>query len=151
MKKQESKETIRKRVARWRQNNPKKDRQHKITYNRSVNGLLINIHRNMRARSRKAGVQCLSKQEFIDWATTSKEFKNLYDVWVRSDHTYRLTPSVDRIIPGAAYTLDNIQWLTVSENARKKDKLILAVSERRSNNRTVLVKSDSYNIRSPRP
>ena len=67
----------------------------------------------------------VSKAEFIDWCWSDdnlKEFEKIYDVWEERGFEKKDSPSIDRIDSQGTYTLDNIQWLSLGENARKHDK-----------------------------
>lgn len=100
-------------------------------YERTQKGKLMRIYRNM--LSRVSGVQkkkyhlyegkeILPKDEFYAWADNCEEFQRLYWDWVASDFDRKLAPSVDRIDPTRGYTVDNMQWLTHSENSRRGGK-----------------------------
>ena len=43
----------------------------------------------------------------------------MFDVYEKSDYDRRLCPTVDRIDSKKGYTMDNMQWLTHSENSRR--------------------------------
>lgn len=97
-------------------------------YERTVNGKLMRIYRNMESRIKGiqkhkqhlyAGKSILPRQQFYEWAKSSKEFYKLYDDWVNSDYTRKLAPTVDRIDPALGYELTNMQWLTHSENSKR--------------------------------
>jgi hypothetical protein len=62
------------------------------------------------------GKEYLSKGDFFEWAKSDKDFHSLFEAWVVSGNERRLTPSVNRINPDKGYTLDNIEWITVSAN-----------------------------------
>lgn len=96
-------------------------------YEKTVSGLLMRKYRNM--LSRVTGVQklkahlyegkeILPKQDFYDWANSSPDFHVLYKAWEQSGYSRKLSPSVDRVDPSRGYTLDNIRWITHSENSR---------------------------------
>jgi hypothetical protein len=97
-------------------------------YERTKKGKLMRIYRNM--KSRIEGVQwkkhhlyqgkdLLSKEEFYAWAESQPEFHKLYDEWVDSDYQRKLAPSVDRIDSNKGYSIDNMEWVTHSENSRR--------------------------------
>lgn len=65
------------------------------------------------------GKPILSLADFVWWGMASEMFLKLHDAWVLSGFDYKLSPSVDRVNSKRGYTLDNIQWLTHSENCRK--------------------------------
>ena len=96
-------------------------------YEKTPAGFLMRCYRNM--QSRVTGVQwkkahlyrslpLLPRAEFYDWALTSAAFHILWQQWVRSGYSRKLTPSVDRINPEQGYALPNMQWVTHSENSR---------------------------------
>lgn len=65
------------------------------------------------------GLAILPKEDFYKWAKNSPRLKKLYKAWVESGFEYKLQPSLDRIDTTKGYTLDNIRWLTFSENSRR--------------------------------
>jgi hypothetical protein len=67
----------------------------------------------------------LTYAEFIDWCwdkNNFKTFEDLYKQWEDNNFIKKYSPSIDRIDSQGTYTLDNIQWLSLGENARKHDK-----------------------------
>lgn len=97
-------------------------------YEKTINGFLVRLYRNM--KSRVIGVQkikfhlykdkeLLDKDEFYQWANSSKTFKKLYKKWIENNYDRKLTPSVDRINPNKGYLLSNMEWVTHSENSRR--------------------------------
>lgn len=59
----------------------------------------------------------------MEWCKkTYPTFISLYRIWQDSGFERKLTPSIDRIDSSKGYTLDNIQWLTLSNNCRKGTK-----------------------------
>lgn len=67
------------------------------------------------------GLPICSQEEFMAWSLSDNTFKEVWFQWKTSGYEYRLTPSIDRIDNDAGYTLDNMQWLTVSDNTRKRN------------------------------
>ncbi len=65
------------------------------------------------------GLALLDKQDFYVWAKESRVFLDLFTIWVNSGYERKLTPSIDRIDSNKGYTLDNMQWLTHSDNSSK--------------------------------
>lgn len=97
-------------------------------YERTKKGKIMRIYRNMLSRvngvqKRKfhlyAGKDILPKTEFYDWAVNSPEFTVLFDAWVASGYERKLSPSVDRIDSGSGYRIENMEWVTHSENSRR--------------------------------
>lgn len=96
-------------------------------YEKTMTGFLMRLYRNM--QSRVTGVQklkfhlyegksLLPRKEFYDWANKSEQFHLLYEIWTQSKYDRKLTPSVDRIDSSKGYELDNMRWITHSENSR---------------------------------
>jgi hypothetical protein len=96
-------------------------------YEKTVPGFLMRAYRNM--VSRASGIQklkahlyrnctVLPRADFYAWAAASNEFKRLFSAWQDSDYDQRLTPSVDRRDSDGGYMLDNMRWITHSENSR---------------------------------
>lgn len=97
-------------------------------YEKTHKGFLMRLYRNM--QSRITGVQkakhhlyvnkeLLPREEFYNWAVNSDNFFILFSEWERSGYERRLTPSVDRINPSKGYAIDNMEWVTHSENSRR--------------------------------
>ena len=97
-------------------------------YEKTKKGFIMRLYRNM--QSRITGVQkqkyhlykgksLLPREEFYDWAINNNNFNLLFDEWEESGHTRKLTPSVDRIDSSKGYFLDNMEFVTHSENSRR--------------------------------
>lgn len=59
-----------------------------------------------------------SWDQFKEW-TKKSNYKKLYKNWVKNNYCKKLTPSLDRINNKGNYTLNNIQFITHSENVTK--------------------------------
>lgn len=97
-------------------------------YERTLNGFLVRKYRNM--QSRVLGIQklkshlykgkfLLPREDFYRWATQSDKFHKLWVIWVNSGHDRKLCPSVDRVDSSKGYILENMEWVTHSENSRR--------------------------------
>jgi len=104
-------------------------------YEKTKRGFLMRTYRNM--QSRVTGVQhkkahlyldksLLEREEFYGWANGDKGFNSLFKVWEMNNYEQKLTPSIDRVESSRGYDLDNMRWLTHSENSR-----LGAISKRR--------------------
>lgn len=100
-------------------------------YEKTIPGFLMRCYRNMKSRilgiqKKKAhlykDLELVSKEEFYEWSNNNKIFLILYKNWVNSNYDRKLSPSIDRITSYKGYTLDNMQWLTHSENSSKIEK-----------------------------
>lgn len=113
-----------------RQRQRRKESGNAVTkkYERTKKGKLMRTYRNMQSRvcgilKKKShlykGLPILDRQEFYDWAMSSPDFHTLFDSWVASEYKCGASPSVDRIDPKKGYTIDNMQWLSHSDNSRR--------------------------------
>jgi hypothetical protein len=91
----------------------------------------MRIYRNMQSRvlgivkpkaHLYAGLDILSRDKFYEWAKNSPEFDALFDAWTDAGYPAKLAPSVDRVDPSRGYQLDNMEWVTHSENSRRASK-----------------------------
>ena len=96
-------------------------------YEKTFHGKLVRTYRNMMSRvkgilKKKAhlykGLEILSKEDFYNWSNNDSEYARLFMEWVDSEYEQRLSPSIDRKNPLLGYVLDNMRWLTHSENSR---------------------------------
>lgn len=96
-------------------------------YEKTENGFLMRIYRNM--KSRVSGVQkqkahlyvgkyLLPKEEFYAWAKPNLKFKTLFKKYKKTGYDRKLAPTVDRIDSDKGYELSNMRWITHSENSR---------------------------------
>lgn len=96
-------------------------------YEKSHKGFLMRLYRNM--QSRVTGVQkqkfhlyrgkeLLNRQDFYNWSIDNPVFLEMFEIYKNSNFDRKLTPTVDRIDSSKGYTLDNMRWLTHSENSR---------------------------------
>ena len=101
---------------------------HTKKYEKTERGFLMRLYRNMKSRvtgvqSKKAhlykNLDIIEKGAFYDWATERKEFHHLFQLWTEGGYERRLAPSVDRVDSSKGYSLDNMEWVTQSENSRR--------------------------------
>ena len=106
-------------------NNKSRINQKRIDRYRTFDGRLNIIYSCMQTRykdSNKKNINDLcSKQEFILFAENSN-YRKLYNSWVESGYVHKLVPSIDRVDNNKGYTIDNIQFLTKSDNIIKGNK-----------------------------
>lgn len=102
----------------------------------------MRLYRNMQSRIEgvtrtKAhlynGLNLLAREEFYCWAMSDPTFYSLFENWENSGYIRKLAPSVDRIDSSIGYTLDNMEWVTMSENSRRG-----AISKHENNRNTRL-------------
>ena len=97
-------------------------------YEKTKNGFLMRLYQNMLSRVSGiqkakyhlyAGCTLLPRVDFYSWAKSSEDFLRLFREWEWSGYDRKLTPSVDRIDSTYGYQLDNMEWVTHSENSRR--------------------------------
>jgi hypothetical protein len=69
-----------------------------------------------------SGTEFLDKKTFLEWCFEDNniaKFKKIHSDWEKSNYDHKLSPSIDRIDNNKGYTIDNIQWLTKSQNSKK--------------------------------
>ena len=96
-------------------------------YKRTQRGFVVKVYHDMRARveGRKkdrpnyAGLPILPRRVFYAWALQNEDLRRLLNEYKASGYTLKLAPSIDRIDPKRGYVLDNIRFVTQSENSRK--------------------------------
>jgi len=112
----------------WQQESRKQTKNKSIkTYEKTINGFLMRVYRNMLSRVNGIqkeklhiykGLEILDKEMFYQWSKTDHIFNTLFKNWELSNYNQKLTPSIDRINSDKGYTIDNIRWLTNSENSK---------------------------------
>ena len=65
------------------------------------------------------GKSVCSLDEFLDKFLNCSNFLKLFDNWKNNNHEYKLVPSIDRIDNNGDYTINNLQFITHSENCAK--------------------------------
>lgn len=97
-------------------------------YEKTKRGFLMRLYRNMQSRIKgvqttKAhlyvGLNLLAREHFYCWSMDDPTFHMLFAVWEDSNYDRKLTPSVDRIDSTEGYHIDNMEWVTHSENSRR--------------------------------
>lgn len=85
--------------------------------------------RHVHNRGNWKGKPILPRDVFVQWAKNHPDFLSLYKRYVMNDFDRKLAPSINRIDSNKGYTLDNMEWLTSSQNSG------LASSVRKMNSR----------------
>lgn len=116
-------ETDRKR----RKENPEMFKRIALKYLRTPKGMINKMFNSIQGRVKKPtrykGRQLeFDREWFVDFASRSPELKKLHSDWVKSNYLRKMSPSVDRIDNDKGYTKNNIQFLTLSDNASKHTK-----------------------------
>jgi hypothetical protein len=99
-------------------------------FDRSWRGLPYRRYRGMKERvagTRKnprhfgaIGKPLVDRETFVEWSLNDPEYNRLYAEWVATNYDRKLSPSIDRIDNNGGYTIDNMQWLTSSQNQAKE-------------------------------
>ena len=62
------------------------------------------------------GKDIINKEMFYSWSINDNDFNTLFDNWQKSEYIRVKTPSIDRKDSSKGYTMENIRWITFSEN-----------------------------------
>jgi len=97
-------------------------------YERTKKGFLMRKYRNMQSRvngiqQKKShlylGKSLLPREQFYAWALSNDQFHQMFAAWEESDYDRKACPTVDRIDSERGYEIDNMRWLTHSDNSRR--------------------------------
>ncbi len=97
-------------------------------YEKTLSGFLMRLYRNMQSRitgiqSKKhhlySGKSLLPRESFYSWAKEHPVFLSLWAVYEQAGYEQKLAPSVDRRDSSLGYELENMEWVTHSENSRR--------------------------------
>jgi len=94
----------------------------------NINYFINRMWENIRCRSSAYGeygerkFERCSMEKFKNFAKANNVLKCLFNDWVKSGYEYRLTPTTDRIDNKKGYLVENIQFLSMSDNAKKRAK-----------------------------
>lgn len=68
-----------------------------------------------------SNIRCLmSKDDFKKFVEKNWDnYMAIHDLWRKSDYTRKFSPCLDRINPKGHYELNNIRFITISENTRR--------------------------------
>ncbi|AGO47304.1 hypothetical protein Phi19:1_gp014 [Cellulophaga phage phi19:1] len=97
-------------------------------YEKTKKGFLVRCYRNMLSRVTGVtknknhlylGKEILDKNVFYSYSMSDESFNNLFELWEKTNYERVSTPSIDRIDSLKGYSIDNIQWITFSENCSK--------------------------------
>ena len=83
------------------------------------------IHKTRGIKKSVYWSEFLSKEEWLAWCYDDENYKvfiSLYNNWVQHNFERKLAPSIDRKDSNLWYVVDNLQWLTLSENCQKYNK-----------------------------
>ena len=97
-------------------------------YEKTKPGFVMRLYRNMKSRivgvqhqkhRLYAGKSLLGKEDFYAWALSHSRFNELFDAYEASGFERKLAPSADRIDSSRGYEIDNMEWVTHSENSAR--------------------------------
>ncbi len=97
-------------------------------YEKTMNGFLMRLYRNMKSRIDGVqkqkhylyeGKELIGKNEFYDWAKSNSAFVRLFEEYEKSGYDRKLSPSVDRMDSSKGYEVSNMEFVTHSENSRR--------------------------------
>lgn len=96
-------------------------------YEKTQFGFLMRTYRNMLSRvtgiqKNKAhlykGKEILAKADFLKWSLNDSSFLYLLESYRESNYDLKKCPSIDRIDSSKGYILNNMRWISLSENGK---------------------------------
>jgi hypothetical protein len=113
--------------VKWNKANSDRHKENHYRYIRgTVSGFLGALYCQMRRRvegraSKDSylweGKPIMPRETFLEWGRNHPDFLRLFRRWTLSGRDRKLVPSINRIDPGNGYTLDNVEWVTASQNS----------------------------------
>jgi hypothetical protein len=93
----------------------------KATKDSFLSNLYKKMKRRVRGKDTKRpdlylGLSILPRDVFSNWAKNHPDFIYLYKRWFSNDFDRKLTPSINRMNSSKGYVLNNIEWVTNSQN-----------------------------------
>ena len=100
---------------------------YQVAYNRTKNGKLVRTYNNMKNRIKGTqpkpyyyiGLELMCKEDFYKFSMKDEGFNRLFDAWEESGFDLLSSPSIDRIKEDIGYVVDNIRWVSQSDNSKK--------------------------------
>lgn len=98
----------------------KKIIKHYITKDQNIKGLYHSIKNRAGKVGRYKNIKLLINwDDFYNFVSKNKQYNKIYKEWKDHEFWFPLSPSVDRIDNNGNYSLDNIQILSLKQNATK--------------------------------
>lgn len=112
------------RIEQYREYDKKRQRKDiRRIYSHRYNQIRARVGGFASRRYKVEGTEMLTREEFDKWCEENQHiFDRLYSVWEENNFSRTFAPSIDRVDSNGGYTLNNMQWLSFSDNAAKKDK-----------------------------
>lgn len=89
---------------------------------KNINYLITTMYHHLKNRAKIKSFYYPSKEEFKNFAINNKQLRNIHTKWIGQGKRYGDMPSVDRIDNNKGYYLNNIQFITHSDNVSKGNK-----------------------------
>lgn len=96
------------------------------TYEKTKKGYLVRTYRNMLNRVKGIlkskshlyeGLEILNKEDFYNFSMNDENYNALFEGYKENNYELKFAPSIDRIDSTKGYTLENIRWISFSENS----------------------------------
>lgn len=97
--------------------------EYHITKRRIIKTAYRNMKKRVEGKTNRPnykGLDILDENDFYSWSINDTEFNRIHDECDFSSTGRANSPSIDRIDPTKGYTIDNMRWLTVSDNNRAR-------------------------------
>lgn len=109
--------------------------KHKATIDRFLSNLYIRMNQRIQGKNTRnphlfKGKSIMPRDVFKEWAKNHPDFLKLYKQWFISGFDQKLTPSVNRLDSSRGYTLDNVEWVTFSNNCMMANSVLRMKSKK---------------------
>jgi len=85
-------------------------------------GMLARIEGRSTRKYKVENRAICTRAEFYKWCEQNIEvFKKIHQTWEKSNWDNKYSPSIDRIDNSKGYTINNIRWLSKTDNCKKYD------------------------------
>ena len=93
-------------------------------YRLTPTGFAKKTYKDMRSRIRRndnyKDLPLCSQEDFLKWTLECSSFMELFNQWDKSDK--KTCPSIDRLNSKEGYVDGNMEWVTFSENMKRRNK-----------------------------
>lgn len=87
-------------------------------YRRGHRGVLTKRYLEMKAESKKFGLEILSRKEFFAYGGENEAFRHIFYDWTKSDYNRKLSPALERKDFKQGFIWENLRWTTSGNKNR---------------------------------
>jgi len=111
-----------------------------------ISHIIRNMYRGMKIRAKKKTLELCTYEEFKEFAFKNEQLRNLHKDWMLRNFEQKYAPSVDRKNNNKGYSINNIQFLTLSENSTKGNLEVHRIRIPPLQNKSVILEKDGIKL-----